>query len=97
MIEVSLPIWPFTVIYCDLIYDEIKQNYVYPKKNIEEYRQQNLGCAIPQPTDCDLFDKLFKHNHDRFSVASNLQLAEKYGHQAGIDHMTSQTQQIKVN
>ena len=37
MIEVSLPSWPHTVLYQDLLYDDIKDEYIFPKNLIESF------------------------------------------------------------
>jgi len=37
-IEVTFPLWPHTVVYQDLMYDEIKTDYIYSLHHIQQYQ-----------------------------------------------------------
>jgi len=53
MLEVTLPSWPYTVLYMDLLYDDIKDEYIFPK-NLNEEFQRKTGLKS-QATDAQIF------------------------------------------
>ena len=60
LIEVSLQTWPFTVLYMDQIYDDIKGNYIFPEKEIQKYQMSTK--TVTQPTDREFFEEIYKMN-----------------------------------
>ena len=65
MVEVSLPLWPHTVLYMDSMYDELKGDYTWPAHHVEAFRR---GVSMnKQPTDvgttgASLYDKVYQKN-----------------------------------
>ena len=57
MLEVTLPSWPYTVLYMDLLYDDIKDEYIFPK-NLNEEFQRKTGLKS-QATDAQIFQQLY--------------------------------------
>ena len=38
MIEITLPSWPYTVLYQDLLYEDIQMDYIFPKKLLKGFQ-----------------------------------------------------------
>ena len=59
MLEVSLPIFPHTVLYMDALYDDIKGDYIYPEHLVYKYRKEVGIKDSPLEAHPQVFDKLF--------------------------------------
>lgn len=62
MVEVSLPIFPHTVLYMDALYEDIKGDYIYPEHLVKWYRNDVSVVASPLEEHPQVFDKLFEQN-----------------------------------
>ena len=61
MMEVSLPVWPHTVIYSDLLYEDIKSDYIFPEHQVYAFRR----CIKMKPQPIDFFDSKDLEVNDR--------------------------------
>ena len=37
MVEVSLPLWPYQVLYMDQLYEDIKDDYLFPQHHVDRF------------------------------------------------------------
>ena len=56
-LEISLPIWPYAVLYMDRLYDDIKGDYIFPQHHIRNYQMET--SFKHQVADAKLFDELY--------------------------------------
>lgn len=57
MIEISLPSWPFKVLYQDLLYEDVQMDYIFPKRLLKAFQQETGQKS--QATDAKIFEKLY--------------------------------------
>jgi len=81
-----LPIWPYTVLYMDQIYDEIKGDYIFPESHIRAYQSET--SFRHQSTDITIFDELYAKN---CKAPTNVR-----GHYSGLGTSTFRALDLKI-
>jgi hypothetical protein len=61
LIEVSLPCWPYTVLYMDLLYEDVQMDYTFPKNLLQRFKK-DTGMKVQATETSQAHEKLFNIN-----------------------------------